>query len=423
MIRGSMKLVAAAVALALCGAVSAETVLIRGARVHTVDAAGTLEASDVLVRDGKIAQIGKDLVVADARIVEANGRALTPGLFGGLNSLGLEEVSLETSTMDASYTPGALAPAQPITMRPEFDVSYAYNPDSMVIPVQTAAGISYAMLAPGTAPGGTIVNGQGGIATLDRSSIDLLTGTKTLFISLGSGAAPLTGNSRAAQYMLLDQAVRETRGALFEGERVLTLAGRETLAKYLAGGRVVLNVDRAIDIRRAIAFAKKIGMKPVISGGTEAWKVADVLAREKVPVLIDPLSNLPGGFDSIGATLENAARLHQAGVLFAFSLSDSSHQARKIRQGAGNAVANGLAWDAALAAITANPAVIFGASDRGRIAVGLRADLVLWSGDPLEVTSLPDAMWIGGEAQSLRSRQTELRDRYMPKKYVAPASG
>lgn len=411
------RLLAVLIAAACAHDVAAETVLIRNARVHTVDVAGTLEASDVLVRDGKIAAVGKALVAADARVVEAAGRPLTPGLFGGLTALGLEEVSAEVATVDNGYTPGAMVPAQEISMRPEFDVAYAYNPASMVIPVQTAEGVTFTMLAPNAGAGGTLVAGQGGIATLDGSSIDLFTGSRTLFLALGSGASPLTGNSRAAQYMLLEQAVRETRGALFDGERLLTLAGRETLAKYLAGGRVVLQLDRAIDIRRAVAFVKKHGMKPVVAGGVEAWQVAALLAKEKVPVLIDPLVNLPGNFDQLGATLENAARLHQAGVTIAFSQSgDSSHMARKLRQAAGNAVAHGLPWDAALAAITANPAQIFAANDRGRIAVGLRADLVLWSGDPLEVSTLPDAAWIGGEAQSLQSRQTQLRDRYAPRK-------
>jgi len=302
-------------------------------------------------------------------------------------------------------------------LRPEFDVAYAYNPASMVIPVQVVEGVTFTMLAPSAAPGGSLIGGQGGLATLDGHSIDLAPGSKSLFVALGSGASPLTGNSRAAQYMLLDQAIRETRGALFEGERLLTVAGRETMAKYLAGGRVVFYVDRAIDIRRALAFAKKNGLKPVIAGGVEAWQVAAELAAAKVPVLVDPLVNLPGNFDQFGATLENAARLQQAGVTVAFSISgDASHMARKLRQTAGNAVANGLPWDAGLAAITANPAAIFGATDRGRIAVGQRADLVLWSGDPLDVTSLAEKVWIGGDAQSMVSRQTLLRDRYAPKR-------
>ena len=158
-------------------------------------------------------------------------------------------------------------------------------------------------------------------------------------------------------------------------------------------------------------------MRPVIVGGAEAWQVAAELASAKAPVLVDPFVNLPGNFDQFGATLENAARLHKAGVTVAFSQSgDASHMARKLRQGAGIAVANGLPWDAGLAAITANPAAIFGAGDRGRIAVGQRADLVLWDGDPLDVSSLATQVWIGGEAQPMVSRQTLLRDRYAPKR-------
>ena len=411
------RLIAVAFALAASAQVAAEALLIRGARVHTVDTAGVLENSDVLIRDGLIAQIGKAIVVADARIVDANGKALTPGLFGGLTALGLEDVSAEVTTVDNAYTPGAVMPAQPMSMRPEFDLAYAYNPASMVIPVQVVEGITFTMLAPSAMAGGMLVGGQGGLATLDGRSIDLLPASRSLFIALGSGASSLTGNSRAAQYMLLDQAIRETRGALFEGERLLTVAGRETLAKYLSGGRVVLSVNRAIDIRRALAFAKKHGMRPVIVGGAEAWQVAAELASAKAPVLVDPFVNLPGNFDQFGETLENAARLHKAGVTVAFSQSgDASHMARKLRQGAGIAVANGLPWDAGLAAITANPAAIFGAGDRGRIAVGQRADLVLWDGDPLDVSSLATQVWIGGEAQPMVSRQTLLRDRYAPKR-------
>ena len=116
------RLLAVSISLACCFNAAAETLLIRNARVHTVDTAGTLEASDVLVRDGKIAAIGKALVATDARVVEGNGRPLTPGLFAGMTALGLEEVSAEISTVDNSYAPGATVPANDITMRPEFDV-------------------------------------------------------------------------------------------------------------------------------------------------------------------------------------------------------------------------------------------------------------------------------------------------------------
>src|SRR5690606_13619160 len=126
----------------------------------------------------------------------------------------------------------------------------------------------------------------------------------------------------------------------------------------------------------------------VISGGAEAWRVADELARANIPVVLNPLDNLPDDFDMLAARLDNAALLHEAGVRVVIS-SGHIHNARKNRQVAGIAVAHGLPWDVALAAITSTPAEIFGVSAaRGRIAVGQPADLVLWSGDPLELSSL-----------------------------------
>jgi imidazolonepropionase-like amidohydrolase len=148
-------------------------------------------------------------------------------------------------------------------------------------------------------------------------------------------------------------------------------------------------------------------------------------------VFVDPLANLPEDFDQIGASLENAARLRRAGVEVGFTQGgDASHNARKIRQLAGNAVANGLPWDDGLAGLTRVPAETLGvAGELGTIAPGRRADLVLWSGDPLEVTTLAQQVWLDGRAIPMTSRQTELRDRYLredgeaalPRAYPAPA--
>jgi imidazolonepropionase-like amidohydrolase len=141
--------------------------------------------------------------------------------------------------------------------------------------------------------------------------------------------------------------------------------------------------------------------------------VAEQLAKANVPVILNPLDDLPADFDRLASTLDNAARLQRAGVRIAFTTGDGQN-ARLIRQLAGNAVAHGLPWEAALAAITASPADIFGlGATRGRVAVGQAADLVLWSADPLELATLADQVWIGGHAIDMRSRQTELRDRYL----------
>ena len=138
--------------------------------------------------------------------------------------------------------------------------------------------------------------------------------------------------------------------------------------------------------------------------------VADQLAAAGVPVIVDAYQNLPSTFESLGATLENAARLQAAGVKIAFTAG--SHNARNLTQYAGNAVANGLDYDAALAAITAHPAEIYGLQDIGRLAAGYRADVVIWDGDPLEVTSFPDTVLIDGAAMPMDSRQRQLRERY-----------
>jgi hypothetical protein len=405
--------------MAIAPVASAQDVLIRNATVHTVTERGTLERTDVLVRGGRIAAVGTGLDAAGAAVVEANGRPLTPGLFGGITGLGVVEVSLEQSTVDYAPPKAGEDHGSAIEPRPEFDVTLAFNPQSAVIGVNRADGVTSAMVAPAAQAGAAVVSGQGAVARLDGRADAFAAQSRTLFADLGVGA-PASGVGRAAQFMLLDQAVREARPTpqMRDADfRLLTPAGREVLARYLSGGRIVFAVDRASDIRQVLAFAQRHGARPVILGGAQAWQVAGLLAQAKVPVILDPLVNLPGSFDQLGASLENAARLDQAGVRIAFTyLNDGTHNARKVRQAAGVAVANGLPREAGLAAITANPAEIFGlGAEQGRIAVGQVADLVLWSGDPLEVTTVAEQVWIDGRPQSMRSRQTELRDRYRPR--------
>jgi imidazolonepropionase-like amidohydrolase len=391
-------------------------VLIRDATVHTLSSAGTLEHTDLLIKEGKIADIGHGLdAPTGAEIIDAAGRPVTPGLFGGLGHLGIEEIGIEPTVDDYSLKVGA--------MRPEFDVSSAFNPDSVVLGVGRLGGMTFAMLAPsaeggGKSASGTIIAGQGSVARLDGT---LVPAAHALFLDVGGDAASLSGGSRAAQFMLLQQAFTEVRSpkSFLQGDiRVLTPGGRQVLQTYLDGGApMVFDVDRASDIRQVIAFAQREKLRVVVKGGAEAWRVGSELAAAKIPVVLNPLDDLPLSFDAVGATLENAARLHKAGVKIAFSFDDPSpHNIRKLRQAAGIAVAHGLPWDAGLAALTRNPAEIFGVgATNGSLERGHPADLVLWSGDPLEVTTLAELVFIQGQAQVMRSRQTELRDRYLQK--------
>ena len=403
-------LVAAALLLAP-GLAGAADLLIRGARVHTAATAGTLENADVLVQDGFIAVVGSNLAVpAGATVVEANGRPVTPGLFGGVSQVGLEEVHQEDETYDAELK--LTAPAWQHMWRPEFDVTPAFNARSIVLPVMRVEGVTWSVLSPLAAE--SLVIGQGSAVTLDGRFDAALEGSRSLFVNWGSDAHDASGGSRAAQYMLFDQAIREVREPGTSGPAALLLPeGRAALKAYLAGGRVVFYVERASDIREVVRYARSHGMKPVIAGGAEAWVVARELADAGVPVILDPLENLPDDFDRLGARFGNAKILHEAGVRVAFSQTDSFHL-RKNRQLAGNAVAHGLPWEAGLAALTSVPADIFGlGARRGRIEKGQAADLVLWSGDPLEVTSVAEQVWIGGNPVPGRTRQTELLERYL----------
>ena len=397
----------------LAPALFAQDLLIRNATVHTAAARGSLEHSDVLIQGGVIRAVGPGLSApAGMAVVDAAGKPLTPALFGGITDIGIEEVSGESATVDSTLK----LEDQPL--RPEFDVTLAFNPDSVLIPVARLDGIGFTLLGANT--GGGFIAGQGGVMRLDGSADPV--GPQALFIRLGASGAELTGTSRAAQWMLLEQMVSEARGRVpaDSPHALLTPAGRATLARYLAGqGRIVVQVDRAADIRQLLRWAAREKVRIAIAGGAEAWRLAPQLAQAGVPVFVDGLGNLPSSFDQLGATLQNAARLKAAGVPVSFAQrDDASHNARKMRQLAGNAVANGLPWDDGLAGLTRVPAQALGVGDRlGTIEPGKLADLVLWEGDPLDVGHYAEQVWLGGRAMPMRSRQTELRDRYQ-----APAS-
>ena len=393
-------------------AAQADTIMIRDANVHTMTSDGILENTDVLISDGKIQSIGKDLPVPqdDVFVYDAEGKPLTPGFFAGISSIGISEVSAVEESSDSTLDLKE--------MRPEFDVVPAYNPNSSLVPVTRIEGFSFTLLGAGTK--GSIFAGQGQLVLLD-GGYESFIGSPVLFINVGRDASSLSGGSRAAQWMLLNQAMQEADSPPASTESsLLTRAGRGTLSAYANGGKVVINVDRASDILETLRFAEKYGLDLVISGGREAWMVASQLAEAGVPVLLDPLENLPSNFDTLGSRLDNAAILDAAGVMVAISGGDS-HNARKQRQMAGNAVSYGLSHEAGVAALTSNPAKIFGvAEQQGNIQKDKSANVVLWSADPLDVTSAAEVVVINGKLIPMESRQTKLRDRYLPENPAMP---
>ncbi|MGQ0741651.1 MAG: amidohydrolase family protein [Alphaproteobacteria bacterium] len=392
--------------------------LIRGATVHTITAQGVLQAADVLIGNGKVVAVGAGLPVPEgAQVIEARGRHVTPGFMASFTQLGILEIDLEPVSNDATAD-GAIASAA-------FDVTDALNPNSTLIPVTRAGGVTRAVVAPQPAP--SVFAGQAAVIHLGLDPNIVVKPRVGMFVQLepaGFGSGPKVDRpliwasfretiADAREYLARQPQFRAPGGSRDQRSVRIDL---EALAPVLRGEvPVVAFVNRASDIRQLIAYASQQNLRVVIAGGSEAWMVAGDLARAQVPVLVDAYSNLPANFANIGATLANAARLDRAGVKVAFvpPSDEPSHNARRVSQIAGNAVANGMDYQHALAAITRNPAEIWGIADvYGTLEAGKDADVVLWDGDPLEVTTAAQAVFIKGQPIPRETRQTKLRDRY-----------
>lgn len=407
-------------AAALFGAFSSgaegETYAITNATVYTLGAAGKIAHATVVLRDGKIEAVGVNAAVpAGASRIDGTGKVVTPGLFDPVSRFGIEEVSGVKQTRDFS--------TEERRFTASFDVTPAINPRSMLIPVNRIAGVTTAMVAPAVTEKGTIIAGLGAIVSLGSTDRYVRKSPAAMFVAFGEAGAELSGGSRAASMLYLREALRdardfrENRGAYDSARRrkyLLDRADLEALGDVLLGKiPLVVSVDRASDILAAIGLAREFKLHLVVSGGAEASVVAAELASARVPVVLNPLQDLPSAFEALGSTLENAAKLARAGVVIAFETGDS-HNARNLTQLAGNAVANGLPYEAGLKAITLNPARIYGFDARtGSIDPGKDADVVLWSGDPLEVTTAAEQVFIDGRKIPMVSRQTLLRDRYV----------
>jgi imidazolonepropionase-like amidohydrolase len=404
--------------LLLASLAQAQTIAVTGGRLLTQAAAGSIEHGSVLIRDGRIVAVGAQVQIPDdATVIDARGRIVTPGLFDPYTQFGLREVSGVDATVDAGQSGERFSAS--------FDVSYAVNPRSVLIGVNRIEGITRAAVVPGSnwqVPG-SIFSGLAAVIDLAGPGNWLTRSGAAMFAHLGESGSGIAGGSRVNAMLTLRDGLEEARDYSAHSHQwesgahndfTLTRKDLEALQPVIRGEiPLLLEVDRASDITQALRLQKDFGLQLVIVGGAEAWIVADELAAAGVPVILDPQQNLPGSFDTLGSTLENAARLNKAGVLFAFT-GGGTHNSRNITQYAGLAVANGLPYEAALQAITVNPARIFGVSDDvGSLEAGKAADLVIWSGDPLELTSFADAVIIRGRDIPMVSRATRLRDRYM----------
>jgi len=418
-VRSSLVLVVLAVLVVLVLAnapAAAQIIAITGGTVHTLGPAGTIEGGTVLIENGRIRAVGKEVAIpAGARRIDAAGKVVTPGLFDSESRLGIVEVDAGSGTVDTTVNDERITAAN--------DVTDVINPRSFVIPINRVEGLTRAVVAP--LPGKSLLAGRGAVIHLGTESPDFVLRPRVaMFAVLGAPAARLSGGSRAAALLRLREALRDAldygahRAAFDRGDRrpyALSRLDLEALQPVVRGEiPLVVSVNRAADIESTLKLAKDFHLDLILADAAEAWVVAPQLAAAKVPVLLNVLNNLPASFDALGATLENAARLHAAGVTIAF-MSGDAHNARNLKQSAGNAVAHGLPWKAALEAMTTVPARIWGLADHyGTLEPGKDADVVVWDGDPLEVTTFADHVLIRGVEVPMKDRQIELRERYKP---------
>ena len=384
-------------------------ILIKNATVVTSTEIGVLDETDVLIQNGKISLIGQNINNDEAMIIEAKGRVLTPGLISPVTNLGLIEIELEAETRDDRTDHFSAG----------FSISSAFNPSSTLIPYNRASGITSAIVFPSSGRG-DIFSGLGS-AFKTHGEID----TKSIATDIAM-VMQMGGNrdSRASNFLELEDAFikakefKKSRGMIQRGgffdtgeysERDL-----EALLGLMEEGKpLIVKTNRASDMLRMIEFSQKYDLNIIFHGAKEAWRITDQLVEANIPVIIDPMDNIPSSFDSIGARIDAASILTESGVTVLIGIADA-HNSFLSRQGAGNAVANGMDHYEAIKALTINIADAFGLADSiGSIEIGKNADLVLWDGDPLEVMTFADMVIIDGNITSGMTRSKRLRDRYL----------
>lgn len=402
--------------------VAAQTVAITGGTVALGDGSAPIEGGTVVFRDGRIVAAGAGIAVpAGATVVDARGKWVSPGFVAGFTSLGLADADGVEESNDTG--------ARTSPFNAAIDVAPAINPAEVKLANERLGGVTRALIAPDAS--GSIFAGQGAVIDLADDD-DAVTRPRAFqFVELGERGGRVAGGSRPAAYAMLRDAFsqaqdyRRNPGAFGgrEKDSLLKRGDADALLKVLDGAMpLVVHVERASDIRTVLGLTRDYPkLKLVLTGASEGWIVARAIAAARVPVIAAALADLPADFEALAATESNAGRMRAAGVQVALASTGASGGDHNLKQFAGNLVAitrvpghTGLAWGEALAAITSGPAAALGMDGEiGSLRAGRRADVVVWDGDPLELSSAPTAVWIDGRAQPMQSRQRALRDRYL----------
>jgi len=405
----SLSLVAAG--LLASGAANAQSLAIINATLHTATEQGVLENASIVMDNGKITAINPQQVQAD-KVIDANGQIVTPGFIASINQLGLVEVSAVAGSRDAGEEKAGI----------DFDVSLAYNAHSSLIPYARKGGVTRDVITPHG--GDSIFSGLASVVDLSGDLQGDIQKQAALVVYLGERSK----GSRAFTLQTLINKLEEhqTKAAKKPKKDDDSTPSTEdkVMVKVLSGDMpLVVGVSRAADIIELLKVKEQFGINLVLNGAQDAVVVKEQIAKAQVPVIMSAMDSLPSSFDSLHASLDNAAALEKAGVKVILTVGgDASHNIYQLRFDAGNAVSYGMSQQGALEAVTSNVASVFNIN-AGSIEVGKAADVVMWSNDPFELSSHVSKMIINGEEVSTQSRQDKLRERYttdstMPRAYT-----
>jgi len=410
-------------------------VVLRGGKLLTVSH-GIIEHGVLVMENGKITAVGAEgsaAVPRNARVIDVKNMTIYPGLIDSETNLGLTEISAEDMTNDLVELSEEIMP--------HMHVYDAFHAESELIPVTRLNGITNAIVAPESKD--TLPGQDSFVQLAGKSANEMLlirdiamplnfTGDQRRNQSREKRKYPSTRMGMAAQLRqaFLDAQDYQQHWAEYEKKKSEAAAKTddkekkppsqpkrdlklEALLPYLAGQKpIILAAEEASDLESAVNLAREFNLKFVLNHVSHSQPVLDYVAQLKVPVIVGPIYETPKPFERFDAVYSLPAQLNKRGVKIAFASFDA-HNARNLPYQAGFATAFGLPYDDALKAITLNAAEIWGVADKlGSLDVGKTANVVVATGDPLDVKTDVKQVFIDGQEIPMTSRQTRLRDQY-----------
>ena len=371
---------------------------------------------NILIDQNKISKVSTSNLQADF-VIDASDKIVTPGFIATDTQIGIVEIGALSVTRDDSSNMYEIG----------FSIFNAFNPNSTLIPWNRSNGITSALTLPDNTS--SPIGGLGSFFVLD-GNLNITASPDVVMIGKFGGSS---NKSRAEQFSIIEDLLilassitkSDINSDLVLSELIdewsiadaMSLHPRDLRALYKLVNDdlpLIIRSNRASDLLKLIELKEKFDLNIIIMGAKEAGVVATKLAEHDIPLIIDPMNNIPESFDELASNIRMAGRLEKNGIKMMFTVS-RSHNHHLIRQGAGVAVANGLSYGAAIRSLTSTPAEVFGIKDRGVIESGKIADLIIWEADPLEPSSMPEYIFINGENIDLTTRSSRLRDRYTKK--------